>query len=135
MLIPLPRAVPLKNESIAVIRAFSADAYLGPVFHKTRKGDVSHLRPPGDSLARQQEPAVPRWIVFPHFALGQSLRLQTLPKSQAFVRLVQNSFNYDFLGAEGFRSLTQLVAGCDSLSLAFGSLDDAVAALDSLCAD
>lgn len=133
VLVPLPRAVPLKNESIAVIRSFAAEAQLGQVFQKTRKGDVAHLRPPGDSLARQREPAVPRWIVFPRFARGQSLELRTLPTSQAFSRLAQNSFNYGFLGGDGFIALDRMIAGCATFSLAFGSLDEALTALDSVC--
>jgi HprK-related kinase A len=133
LLMPLPRAVPLKNESIEVIRAFSPDAHLGPLFAKTRKGDVAHLRPPGDSLVRQREPVPPRWIVFPRFQSGQPVELRALPKSQAFVRLAQNSFNYAFLRAEGFRALSEIVERCDCYSLVFGSLDDALAAIDATC--
>lgn len=132
-LIPLPRAVPLKNESISIIRAYSPDAHLGPVYPKTRKGDVSHLRPPGDSLARQRDPANPAWIVFPRFQQGDSIRLQSLPKSEAFVRLAQNAFNYSFLMDRGFNSLTRLVNACDCYSLEYGTLDDAIVALDSVC--
>jgi len=132
-LVPLPRAVPLKNESIALIRAFSRDACLGPVFPKTRKGDVAHLRPPGDSLVRQAETAAPRWIVFPRFQRGQTVELKAIPKSEAFVRLAQNSFNYAFLRGEGFDALTHLVQSCDCFSLAFASLDEALLALDRAC--
>lgn len=128
--VPLPRAVPLKNASIAIIRAFSHDAYLGPVFPKTRKGDVAHLRPPGDSLLRQTEPAEPRWIVFPQFSRGCAVEFKRIPKSQAFVRLAQNSFNYAFLRGDGFDALTRLVNRCNCFSLVYSSLDDALAALN-----
>lgn len=134
LLVPLPRAVPLKNESIAVIRAFSADAHLGPLFPRTRKGDVSHLRPPADSLRRQQEPAQPAYIVFPRFEGAAPLQVRALTPSEGFVRLAQNAFNYQFLRGDGFIALTHLVSRCDCYSLTFGSLDDAVTALDGLCA-
>lgn len=130
---PLPRAVPLKNESIAVIRAFDPAAYLGPLFAKTRKGDVAHLRPPGDSLLRQREPARPRWIVFPRFERGHRAELRVLPKSEAFVRLAQNSFNYAFLRAHGFSALSEIVTASDCYSLVFGSLAEAIAILDATC--
>lgn len=132
-LAPLPRAVPLKNESIAVIRAFSPEAYLGPLFAKTRKGDVAHLRPPGDALSRQREPARPRWIVFPRFSRGHSAELRALPKSEAFVRLAQNSFNCGFLRGAGFSALSEIVSTCECHSLVFGSLAEALAILDATC--
>jgi HprK-related kinase A len=131
-LTPLPRAVPLKNRSIAVIREFAPEAFLGPVFPKTRKGDVAHLRPPGDSLARQRESAVPRWVVFPRFEAGHPLVLEPLPKSIAFTRLAQNSFNYPLLQARGFKALERLIESCDCYSLRFGSLDEAVSSLSKL---
>jgi HprK-related kinase A len=128
-LFPLPRAVPLKNESIAVIRSFAPEAFLGPLFPKTRKGDVSHMRPPHDSLPRQQEPAAPRWIVFPRYQRGLSVRLRTIPDSLAFTRLAHNSFNYRLLGAVGFRALAALIRRCDCFSLEYGDLEAAASSL------
>ena len=49
--VPLPRAVALKNASIDIIKRFAPEAHLGPVFPKTRKGDVAHMRPPGGEPA------------------------------------------------------------------------------------
>lgn len=133
-IIPLPRPVPLKNESISIILAYSGDAHLGPLYPRTRKGDIRHMRPPGDSLLRQDDPAKPTWIVFPCFRKDAAARLQQLPKSEAFVRLAQNAFNYSFLMDRGFNALTRLVSDCDCYSLEYGSLADAIAALDSVCA-
>ena len=50
---PLPRPTPLKNESIAVIRDFSAQAVLGPTYPKTRKGTVAHLMASEHSQLRE----------------------------------------------------------------------------------
>ncbi len=129
---PLPRPIPLKNRSIPVIRAFSPEAELGPLFPKTRKGDVAHLRPPGDSRQRQHETARPAWIVFPRFRVGAKMRLAALPDSLAFARLSQNSFNYRLLGASGFQALETLIRGCHCWSADFGELDAMVTALDQL---
>jgi HprK-related kinase A len=131
-LVPLPRAVPLKNRSIQVIRDFAPDAYIGPTYPKTRKGDVAHLRPPGDSISRQHEPAKPRWVVFPRFQSGAQLKLTALPKSVAFNRLAQNSFNYALLHLDGFQALGELIKRCDCYSLRFGDLEQAVAQLSRL---
>jgi len=40
LLDPLPRPIPLKNESIDIIRQYSQKAVFGPTYPKTRKGDV-----------------------------------------------------------------------------------------------
>jgi HprK-related kinase A len=128
--LPLPRAVPLKNRSIEVIRRFAPEAHLGPVFENTRKGTVAHMRPPGDSLARQREPARPRWILFPRFQANADLTIRPIEKAVAFIRLSQNSFNYRLLGALGFRTLAPLIRTCNCYSLRFGDLDEVVAALD-----
>ena len=129
---PLPRAAPLKNRSIDVIRAFAPDAEIGPVFEKTRKGDVAHLRPPSDALARQLEPAEPAWILFPRFIANHDRRIHQLQRGVAFARLSQNSFNYRLLGATGFERLTKLVKRCTCFSAEYGNLDAMVDALEHL---
>ena len=45
LLLPMLKPVALKNRSIEVIREFSDQAVLGPVFPETRKGDVAPLAP------------------------------------------------------------------------------------------
>ena len=50
---PLPRAAPLKNASIEVIRTFAPSLSLGPRYDKTRKGTVVHVFPPTESLEQQ----------------------------------------------------------------------------------
>ena len=129
-LLPLPRAVPLKNESIDVIRNFDPAAHLGPVFPKTRKGTVSHMRPPQDALKRQRDPATPRWVVFPRYRAGMKPELTPITKPLAFNRLANNSFNYRLLGATGFRTLAAIIRGCDCYSYEYGDLESAIATLN-----
>lgn len=129
---PLPRSIPLKNVSIDVIRRFAPQAELGPIYKKTRKGDVSHLKPDRQAVVRQRETAQPRWILFPRFRAGSPVVLKPLDKGVAFTRLSQNAFNYRLLGAEGFRHLTGLVKGCDCYALQFGDLDEAIARIEEL---
>jgi HprK-related kinase A len=129
---PLPRAIPLKNRSIDVIRRFWPDADIGPVFTRTRKGDVAHLRPPAASLIRQAEPADPAWILFPQYVSGSPVQIGRQPQSQVFTRLSQNAFNYNLLGAVGFRSLSALVRDCPCWSIRYGDLDAVIAAIGRL---
>ena len=129
---PLPRALPLKNRSIDVIAERGLAGEIGPRFEKTRKGTVAHLRPPRDSLQRQQETAQPGWIVFPRYIAGHPSQMRPLEHSVAFTRLAQNSFNYRLLGATGFRQLSQLILDCPCYSMEYSSLDDALTTLDDL---
>ena len=131
-LLPMPRVIPLKNESIDVIRTFAPEAVTGPRFPKTRKGDVVHVAPTAESLARQQEGAMPAWIVFPRYRPDAGCRLRPVPGSQAFVRLSNNAFNYHLLGETAYRALTNLVKACRSHDLQYGDLEAAVKTLDQL---
>lgn len=132
MLLPVPRLIPLKNESIDVIRRFRPEAIIGPAFPGTRKGTVAHVRPPADSIRRAQEPARPRWFVFPRWIANAPLALEVMPKSQAFLMVATNAFNYEVLDETAFRLVADLVRSSDCYSLSYSNLDEAIAALDEL---
>lgn len=133
-LVPMPRAIGLKNESIDVIREFLPEADIGPRFDKTRKGTVAHLAPPAEALTRQEAPARAAWIVFPRFRAGASLALEPQPKPLAFTRLANNAFNYQISGRKGFDSLTTIARHCEAYQLVYSRLDEALARLDALAA-
>lgn len=135
MLLPIPRLIPLKNESIEIIRNFCTDAFIGPSFLKTRKGTVAHVRPPEDSILRSQEPAKPRWLIFPRWIAGAALSLEPLAKSDAFLMVATNSFNYEVLDETAFRLVTAMVKDCDCYSLVYSDLTEAIAAIDALTRD
>lgn len=135
LLLPIPRLIPLKNESIEVIRRFRPEAIIGPSFLNTRKGTVAHVRPPEDSIRRAQEPARPRWLVFPRWVADAPLTLEPMSKSQAFLMVATNAFNYEVLDETAFRLVTEMVRTCDSYSLIYSNLDEAVNALDELSRD
>jgi HprK-related kinase A len=132
MLLPMPRVIPLKNESIGVIQQFSPEAVFGPSFAGTRKGTVAHVRPPADSVSRSQEPARPRWLVFPRWVAESPLRLEPVAKSEAFLMVATNSFNYEVLDETAFRLVTEMVRSCNCFSLVYSDLKEAVSALASL---
>jgi HprK-related kinase A len=132
LLHPFPRPVALKNESIEVMRRFAPDTVIGPVFPRTRKGDVAHLRPPAASVRAGRRPAEPAWIVFPRFERGAETRWLPIDKPAAFLKLAGNSFNYEVLGATGFEEVSRLIHGCDCRILWFGDLDSAIAAIEAM---
>jgi HprK-related kinase A len=129
---PLPRPIPLKNESIDVIQQFSNEAVLGPTYPKTRKGDVAHVRPTSDSFAGAQKPAKPAWVVFPQFLRGATELLHPFAKGRAFLKVSSNSFNYRLQGARGFTAVSDIIDSCDTRYLEFGDLDKAVALLTEM---
>ena len=132
MLLPVPRLIPLKNESIDVIRRFRPEAVIGPSFYGTRKGTVAHVRPPAESILRAQEPARPRWFVFPRWVAEAPFTLEPMAKSRAFLMVATNAFNYEVLDETAFRLVSEMVRSCDSYSLIYSDLDEAVTALDEL---
>lgn len=131
-LIPIPRLIPLKNQSIDVIRAYAPEAVIGPSFPGTHKGTVAHVRPPEDGFRRMDEPARPAWLVFPRWEAGAALSLGEIPQSQAAFLLASNAFNYEVLGETAFRLVTGMVRGCACRTLVYSDLHEAVAALNEL---
>ena len=132
LLLPIPRLIPLKIESIDVIRQFSPGAIIGPSFYGTRKGTVAHVRPPEDGIYRMDEPAKPRWLIFPRWIANAPLRIEPIPKSQAFLMVATNSFNYDVLDQTSYRLVTDMVKNCDCHTLVYSDLNEAISAIDEL---
>jgi HprK-related kinase A len=133
-IVPFPRLISLKNQSIAVIRDFAPEAVLGPEYPKTRKGTVAHLRPPDESIERAGETARAAWIVFPEYRAGAGLHWQPMTKTQAFILLSRNSFNYEKIGLRGFQTVVGLVDSCACYSLRYSNLEQVIAHLDALAA-
>lgn len=132
-LVPFPRLIPLKNQSINIFRSFAPYAVMGPEYPKTHKGTVCHVRPPTDSIDRSCEIGWARWIVFPRFKAGASLSLRPLDKTQAFIQLTGHSFNYELLGLRGFQTLANLIDACDCYTFEYGGdLEQAVTQLNAL---
>lgn len=131
-LVPMPRPTPLKNKSIDVIRSFSPETEIGPSYHGTRKGTVAHLRTPDASVADAHKTAAPGWLVFPRYQSGATLRMEPASQPQAFLKLANNSFNYQLLGLQGFQGVTQLVRKCDCYILSYSDLDEAIDTLNRL---
>ena len=131
-LLPMLKPVALKNQSIGVIRAFSAQACLGPVFAGTRKGDVAHLAPDRASVAARRRSARPALVIFPRYVEGAVLELRAQAPDLSFTRLAFNSFNYATLGRVSFEAVTALAAACPAYQLTYGRLDEAVACVREL---
>lgn len=131
-LVPLPRPMPLKNESIDVIRAFAPAAEFGPVIPNTRKGTVVHVKPTRESVERAAETAPAAWVIFPQWVAGEPLRLEEVPRIDAFMQIATNAFNYDLLGEPAFETVHALVESARCFRLVYSDLEACVAALTEL---
>ncbi len=108
-IIPVPRPVSLKNESIELIANTFPGNKFSPVIHDTLKGSVSLMKPPTESVLKANNIALPYLVIFPKYQQHLNLQLTPLPKAEAFMKLADLSFNYSVLGAEGFEVLAKLV--------------------------
>jgi hypothetical protein len=106
---------------------------IGPVARDTAKGTVAHMRAPRASVEAALTPVPARWILFPQFTAGHALDIEAQGKAHTFMQLVSNSFNYPRLGIIGFEAMGRLVDGCDGYTARYGSLDQIVPALESIC--
>ena len=128
-MVSVPRPMALKNESIDVIRQFDPAAHIGPTTPGTRKGDVAHLRPPGSSVQEAGKTATASWIVFPRWVPDSECRLTELPKTEGFMLIASNAFNYELLGEAGFETVAGLIDTTRCFEFVYSDLNVAVDAL------
>jgi HprK-related kinase A len=132
-IVPLPRPISLKNESIEAVRRFWPEAAIGPVVHDTVKGSVAHVRPPSESVRRSMQDVIPGWVVLPRFKAGHPMSLEPVSKAAAFMQMVDSAFNYSIHGRGGFEALADLIAASSCYRFEYGgALLDAVRVLDTL---
>jgi HprK-related kinase A len=129
---PVPRPISLKNASIDVIRHFAPEVVIGGEAHGTVKGTVAHVRAPLDSVERDQETAIPAWIVFPKYVPGARARLQPQSKGKSFMRIANSSHTYSTLGVPGFETVAGVIDTCDCYNFSYSDLDQAVSLFDKL---
>lgn len=131
---PFPRLVSLKNAAIAAIQCAVADpTRFGPMMQATAKGDIVHLIPPTDAIARMAEPARPALLLYPRFGFAAEVR--PVGKAEAFMRLTQASTNYVALGEAGFETLHRFVEHAPALALDYPDGAAAIEAIEQLWAD
>lgn len=132
LVVPVPRPIALKNESIALIRQRAPELTFGPSYNDARKGIVTHVRPPTDSIARANEPARPGAVIFPRYRAGSATRLEPAAKAEALMELVDNSVNFNLWGAQGFDALANLVDNTACYAFEYSDLDEAMDTLAGL---
>ena len=131
-LTPLPRPISLKNASIEIIRRRSADTVFSPEGVDIEGARFVHMKPSHESVRRAREDAAPGWVIVPRWVAGRTTTLERLPKARALLRLTDQSFNYNYLGAKGFECVAELVRRSECYTLEYSDLDDVLTRLESV---
>ncbi len=126
----VPRAVSLKNESIAYLaERFAAADRLTPRYSGTPKGTIAFLP------ARPIAPGArfrPRAVVFPERRPGAEPRLQRLDPIETTTRLLEAAMNFATQGEPALAVLRDLVSTLPAYALRYGEATAALALLDDL---
>lgn len=129
--IPMPRPIGLKNQSIEVIRTFLPDAVIGPICHDTRKGTVAHMAvSENDSV--NEALATPAWVIFPQYCKDSEATLLSHPQAHSMLELANNAFNNHITGLNGFHLLADLVDKTEIFDFRYSRLEDAVEVFEQL---
>jgi HprK-related kinase A len=135
MAVPVPRPVSLKNESIDVIRSFAPDAVIGDRAHNTAKGTVANMKPSLESVKNARQCVRPAWVVFPRYRQGAETQLEPVSKCEAFMRLIEYSFNYHVTGVRGFQAVGKMLDDCETYRFSYSDLEEAIALFDGFHQD
>ena len=127
MLVPMPRAVSLKNASIEVIQRFAGNQLnFGSIVRDTIKGRVGHFAAPVEAVQRGSELASPGWVVFPRYEAGAPASLTPISRGLALMRLMENAFNYNVHRLSGFETLANMVQNSHCNTFNYSDLNEAV---------
>jgi len=134
--IPLVRPISLKAHSIEKIRNYSDNAVLTDTIHDTQKGSVAYLKVSDLSLSKVNDVVKLAHVVFPEFSKeikSTSNQLNLVPKTMAFMKVADQSFNFHILGNTAFHALTRLLDNCNCYDFSYnGNLDAAVSRFNDL---
>jgi len=131
-LVPIPRPVSLKNESISVIQKFSPEVVFGPLCQGTHKGAVIHMKSSSESISAMGQHVKPAIVLYPRYMQDAETNLLSLTKAKSAIELAENAFNFNVLGSAGFDALTNLMECCDSYRLCYSSLEDVIPKISEL---
>lgn len=131
-LVPYPRAVSLKNESIPVMKNWVAQShenhldYFTEEFEGTPKGTICYMRPTIESINTMHVRTRPNVVILPVFDPASKPEIRPVTKTMAFFRTVMSSANYGDIGADAFRAISNLIDNARVCEIIYPTLDDAV---------
>jgi HprK-related kinase A len=115
--VPFVRPICLKNQSIDIATNLFPQGQFSNIARDTHKGDVIHLSPPESSWENRTNTAELVGVVFPNYRANQDLQIYQLDKTQAFMQLVDNAFNYSVLRETAFSTLTKVIENVQTFEI------------------
>jgi HprK-related kinase A len=131
--VPFPRLISLKNQAIGAMEAAAIDGRFGPLMAATPKGDIRHLVPPANAIARMAEAAMPALLLFPRFGYASAVR--DVAPAETFMRMTQASTNYVALAEAGFITMTRFIKSVPARAIDYQSGSEAIALVERLWAE
>jgi HprK-related kinase A len=128
--VPFVRPICLKNQSIDIAKQLFPDGKFSDIAKDTHKGDVIHLSPPDSSWENSTNTAELVGVVFPNYRANQTLQIYQLDKTQAFMQLVENAFNYSVLRDVAFSTLTKVIDNVQTFEIFHNDLAQVAAFLE-----
>jgi HprK-related kinase A len=130
--VPFPRPVSLKNQSIEIIQKRYPDSVFGSMASDTLKGNVCHLKPPRASIHKQFQESPIAWVIFPKYVSASATEVTKRSRAQSFIEVANNAFNYSLLGVDGFEVLKHVIDRSSCFDFKYSCLDEAVHFFENL---
>lgn len=133
LIVPVPRPISLKNQSIDLIKNSFPQALFSRTVHDTTKGSVALMKPSVNCVTDMDVKVLPGVVVFPKYEKDAVFSLQKINKAETFMKLADLSFNYPVLGGEGFDVLTRFVEQCKAYHFEYnGDFEQAMTCFEQL---
>lgn len=134
MILPMPRAVSLKNHSIAVVKAAFPEATFTVEFTDTIKGTLCFMAAPHQAVERSHDQAPPGLLVFPRYDPETSLVAKSMPRAAAHAHMVAHSMNYGPIGERGFSCVADIIERTPAWAVAYSDVAKVVDWFDAAIA-
>jgi len=129
---PLARPINVKNQSIEIVRKLVPTAVMTQPVPDTLKGTVAHVAPPIDAVSAMGERARIRWVVLPQWQQGAATTLEPMSPGEVFPALIENAFNYEVLGEDGFDALSLAARDARGFHFRYSDLREALGVFEDL---
>ncbi len=132
LLVPVPRPVALKEESIGLIAAWAPHTQFGPSLVNNEGRLVAYMRPPAASVHASGSRCPAGLVVIPQYVAGADTKVTPMTRARAVLHLADNSFNYNLHGRRGFEHLVDIADKAPAVTLRYSRLEEGVDAVDRL---
>lgn len=132
-ILPNPRPISLKNQSIDIMKQLCPDLYCSTVVKDTVKGKVALFKPTVKSIEKVDEAVPAKFIIFPRYIKDSPFQMSKISRGRAFLELANQSFNYSVLGGKGFEAIAKQMDAVKCFELQYdGNMKQVISMMDEL---